>query len=248
MSDQSNQVTANIDYGERSSVFQESAAAKRERAEPTTEANPISLLTLLTAAMVLSAGFYFLGANSGGFEMSRLYVTDNYSPAPRPEIEGAVIVEDTRTWIEKWMDDGKSVYTSCAACHQANGQGVPGQFPPLADAEWVTEGTERLAALLFPGIQGPLTVKGELYNNLMPAQGAILTNKELAQVMTYIRRSWGNDESVVTEEMVAYAREKYGSRSTPWTESELLEISPDAMLAGSEVDLETGEPLGAEEG
>ncbi len=238
----------NLDYGERSSVADLNSAVKREKSEPTAGLEPVSIWAFIIAGLVMVAGGAYLGAYSaGGLSMKNTYAVANYVPAERPVLEGSVVVEDTRPWIDKWMAGGKSVYATCQACHQTNGNGMPGQFPPLGDSEWVVNGTERLGAILFPGIQGPMSVKGSTYNGLMPAQGAMLSDKQIAQVMTYIRRSFGNDASVVTEEMVKNARAKYGSRTAPWSEAELLEIPQDAMLPGAEVDLQTGEPLGGGE-
>ncbi len=235
----------NLDYGERSSVADVHNSVKREKSEPTAGLEPVSLWAFIIAGLVMVAGGAYLGAYSGGgFNMDNTYAVANYTPAPRPKLEGVEVVVDTRPWIEKWMADGKSVYATCQACHQANGNGMPGQFPPLAGSEWVVDGTERLAAIMFSGIQGNMTVKGVTYNGVMPAQGAMLSDKQIAQVMTYIRKSFGNDASIVTEEMVKNARKIHGARTAPWTEAELLEIGPSQDLPGAEVDLQTGEPIG----
>ena len=236
----------NLDYGERSSVADVHNAVKREKSEPTSAMEPASLWALIVAALVMVAGGAYLGAYSGGgFNMENTYAVANYVPAERPKLQGMEVVEDTRPWIEKWMEGGKRVYATCQACHQPNGNGMPGQFPPLAGSEWVTNGTEQLAAVMFGGIQGPISVSGATYNGVMPAQGAMLSDKQIAQVLTYVRRTWGNEASVVTEEMVKNARKLYGTRTAPWTEAELKKIGADKMLPGAEVDLQTGEPVGA---
>ncbi len=235
--------TTHLDYGERSSVSEIHAAVQREKREPLAGFQPVSMIAFVLGGLILTFGGAYLGAYSGGFDMSRTRAVANYVPEPRPVIEGFEMKVDDRSWIDKWMDSGKQVYQTCAACHQAHGNGLAPQFPPLAGSEWVTAGTERLGALVYPGVMGTMTVKGQLYNGVMPAQGALMSDKQLAQVLTYIRRSWGNDASVVTEEMMQAARKKYGSRTQPWSEAELLAIPEDAMLPGSEVNPLTGEPL-----
>jgi len=235
-----NPETTHLDYGERSSVANIHAAVQREKREPLAAFQPVSMLAVIAGGLILTFGGAYLGAYNGGFDLNDTYAVANYEPALRPVIAGFEVAIDNRPWIDKWMAEGKEVYATCAACHQPTGNGLVGQFPPLAQSEWVGRGTERLGALVFPGIMGSLTVKGQSYNGVMPAQGALLSDKQLAQVLTYIRRSWGNNGSIVTEEMVKYARDKYGSRVQPWSEAELLAIPADAMLPGAEVDPLTG--------
>jgi mono/diheme cytochrome c family protein len=131
---------------------------------------------------------------------------------------------------------GKAVYNrpTCVACHQANGQGTAGQFPPLAASEWVQEPEPgRLIRLVIYGVQGPMTVKGQPYNNVMVPWGlapppAGLTDQEIAAVLTYVRQNedWGNKAPAVTAEQVKAVREKVGTRTAPFTAAELMSISP----------------------
>jgi len=240
-----NPETTHLDYGERSSVADIHVAVQREKREPLAAFQPVSMMAVIAGGLILTLGGAYLGAYNGGFDLKDTYAVANYEPAPRPVIAGFEVKVDNRPWIDKWMEGGKEVYATCAACHQPTGNGLVGQFPPLAQSEWVNQGTERLTAIVFPGIMGSLTVKGQTYNGVMPAQGALLSDKQLAQVLTYIRRSWGNNASIITEEMVKYARDKYGSRVQPWSEAELMAIPVDAMLPGAEVDPLTGLAPGA---
>ncbi|MEO6188092.1 MAG: c-type cytochrome [Ginsengibacter sp.] len=84
----------------------------------------------------------------------------------------------------------------CSACHQTNGLGND-RFPPLSGSEWVIGDKERLIRVIINGIEGPITVKGKSYNNTMPAMGSVLTGKEVADIATYIRQSFGNDATPV---------------------------------------------------
>jgi mono/diheme cytochrome c family protein len=126
------------------------------------------------------------------------------------------------------FDLGRQVYNrpTCVACHMANGEGTPGQFPPLAGSEWVTESEPgRLIRIVLSGMHGPVTVKGQTFNNSMVPWNT-LSDDEIAAVITYLRQEWGNDASDVTPEQVKAIREKTNNRSNPYTAEELLQISP----------------------
>ncbi len=106
------------------------------------------------------------------------------------------------------MEAGKKVYLkNCMACHMADGAGVPGLNPPLGKTDWVTGDKKRLINLVLLGLEDPITVNGEEYANPMAPQ-AHLTDKELADVLTYIRNSFGNKASVITVGEVAGQRAK----------------------------------------
>jgi mono/diheme cytochrome c family protein len=106
------------------------------------------------------------------------------------------------------IEAGKKVYLkNCLACHMADGAGVPGLNPPLGKTDWVTGDKKRLINLVLSGLEDPITVNGEEYANPMAPQ-AHLTDKEIADVLSYIRASFGNKASVVTIAEVAGQRAK----------------------------------------
>ena len=118
--------------------------------------------------------------------------------------------------------DGAKVYsTVCSSCHQANAQGVPGAFPPLAESEWVTGDEARLVKIVLHGITGELEVAGEIYAGMMPPWGGGLDDAQIAAVATYVRSNFGNEAAPVTAETVARIRSQYATRKTPWTPQEL---------------------------
>jgi mono/diheme cytochrome c family protein len=99
----------------------------------------------------------------------------------------------------QWQNVGAQTYAStCAACHQANGEGVPGTFPSLAGhapkIAVLTEGREYMARLVLFGLQGPIVVDGKPFNAAMPAWEGILTDDQLAGALDYVLHSWGNDK------------------------------------------------------
>ena len=101
---------------------------------------------------------------------------------------------------------GQQVYERvCLVCHQHDGGGVPNMYPPLTDSEWVQGDKERLINIVLKGLNEPMTIKGEKYTAIMPAQD-YLSNQEIADVLTYVRSHFDNDASPITPEEVAEVR------------------------------------------
>ncbi|HEY4440221.1 MAG TPA: c-type cytochrome, partial [Candidatus Elarobacter sp.] len=99
---------------------------------------------------------------------------------------------------------GATVYSqSCAGCHGATGQGVPNTFPPLAGNPVVTGDKKKVIGIVLNGLTTPIEVKGTKYQGQMPAWKGNLSNKQIADVITYIRNAWGNKADPVTEADVA---------------------------------------------
>lgn len=100
---------------------------------------------------------------------------------------------------------GKEVYLKvCVACHQTNGQGIPGAFPPLAKSDYLNKNTSRSIKNVLNGLSGPITVNGVKYNSAMPNPN--LTDQQVADVLTYVYNSWGNNKTVITPAMVKAQR------------------------------------------
>ncbi|MET3044915.1 copper-containing nitrite reductase [Flavobacterium covae] len=103
--------------------------------------------------------------------------------------------------------DGKSVYgKTCFACHQANGEGLPNAFPPLAKSDFLNADINRAIEIILKGKTGEITVNGKKFNSVMTAQ--TLTDEEVANVLTYVYSQWGNSKKEVTPAMVAAVRAK----------------------------------------
>lgn len=101
---------------------------------------------------------------------------------------------------------GKALYeTNCAACHQLNGEGLAGAIPPLAGAEIPSGPPDAHISLVLKGKMGPLTVKSQTYNGVMPPF-VQLSDEELAAIITYERTTWGNRGSTVTPAQVRALR------------------------------------------
>ena len=127
------------------------------------------------------------------------------------------------------MKRGQDAYAkgTCNACHQPTGMGLPPVFPPLAGSEWVAKSTSIAIRNILHGMQGPITVKGVTYNSVMPAV-TTLSEKEIADVVTYVSNSWGNTGPTVTEDEVKAIKKKYADRKTPWTAAEYEKEAPEA--------------------
>jgi mono/diheme cytochrome c family protein len=110
--------------------------------------------------------------------------------------------------VERTMniDKGEQLYnTYCRSCHQGNGMGDGNRYPPLVNSEWVNGDKKRLISVLLKGLEGPIKVLGKEYNNVMPKFN-FLNNQQLADLMTYVRKSYSNNKSPVNKEEVANAR------------------------------------------
>jgi mono/diheme cytochrome c family protein len=144
------------------------------------------------------------------------------------------------TELERWQplpigDDlyalGKLVYNkpTCVSCHQADGNGTPGQFPPLVGSDWIKEPEPgRLIRIVLNGLTGPITVKEKQFNGNMVPWKDSLTDREIAAVLTYVRQNkeWGHKLPGVKPEQVTAIRKKTQSYSQSYTPDELLKTSP----------------------
>ena len=136
-------------------------------------------------------------------------------------------------FAEEQMELGKSVYMQlCVACHQPTGAGLPPVFPSLVQTEYVSGSEERFAAMILKGVMGPITVKGMVFNNMMPPQEALLTDEKIAAAITYVRGSFGNTYSAVPADVVKSARIKFADRKTAWAEAD-LKAWPEADAAAA---------------
>ena len=122
------------------------------------------------------------------------------------------------------LSRGEELYLeSCAACHGRQGEGVPRAFPPLIGTERVLGPPAALIALSLDGVSGPLKVGDEEYNGFMPGQ-AQHSNEDLAELLTFVRSSWGNNASAINADEVDKVRRATALRTSAWTAEELQEL------------------------
>jgi len=133
---------------------------------------------------------------------------------------------------------GKEVYEReghCITCHQANGEGLESSgFPPLKQAKWVTEDEDRLIKLTLNGITGPIVVQNRQYPGSTPMTpfGGILSDEEVAAVLTYVRNSFGHRNSVVSPKKVKAVRDEIKDKKGFYTADELLQQHPHKIITG----------------
>jgi mono/diheme cytochrome c family protein len=117
---------------------------------------------------------------------------------------------------------GETTYQQvCITCHQADGKGLPPSFPPLAGSATLTGAPEMPIAIVLHGMQGEIVREGVTYNGVMTAW-SMLSDEQIAEVLTYARSNFGNSAGAVTTEQVAAVRAATAGRAGAWTEAELM--------------------------
>ena len=190
-------------------------AIAREQAEPADGREPVPMAWLMGILVLAMFSGWYMGTFSYAFAPEQL---DGSPPrslfaeaGPAPQIDPLV--------------QGRRIYNSCMACHQQDGRGISGQFPPLAGSEWVLGEPDALVRILLHGLQGPIVVGEQTYNGAMPAWPR-LDDQQVASVLTYIRGAWGNDAPAVAADLVATGRRAIGEREGPWSADDLRAAAP----------------------
>jgi mono/diheme cytochrome c family protein len=185
----------------------------REKDEPREGFEPIQPVWTIAFGLIVFISGYYLAMYSGDFRGDVLNENRGEASAPRQAkpVDPAVLGQR--------LFNGK-----CVACHQPDGKGRPGQFPPLAQSEWLLGPPEVPVRIVLFGLQGDVTVAGEKFNGNMPAFGEQLKDEQIAAVLTHVRQEWGNHADPITAELVTRLR-KSDQRKQPWT-AEVLKAAP----------------------
>ena len=145
-------------------------------------------------------------------------------PAPAPAAAPAAPAAASNVFVkasDEQMKRGAAVYArTCIACHQPTGLGLPPVFPPLANASIVAGNPELPVKFILQGLMGPITVNGMTYNSMMPPVAGV-SDADIADVLTYVRQSFGNKANAVTADQVKAIRAATAGRTTMWTTAEL---------------------------
>jgi mono/diheme cytochrome c family protein len=225
-----------MDYGESEEVQEVHAAIQREKREPRVGLEPLSIWLIAVYGLAIFCAGAYLGRYSGNFS------GDGLDPlgGPPPTKKGAGPQGEQQQAELTPHDRGKKIFAAnCQTCHQANGLGVPGQYPPLAGSEFTTGGSRRPGMIVLKGLEGPVTVKGQKFGTaVMQPWDKTLTDQRIADVLTYERSEWGNSASPVTAEQIAALRKELANHPSSFTEPDLLGVPADAELSG-------GAPAGA---
>ena len=137
-----------------------------------------------------------------GKRNDRVYLPEGGTPQVMPG-EGKTL--DAATTKAERVQRGGNVFTAnCVACHQAEGQGIPAAFPPLAGSDYLNADKARAIGVVIHGLTGEITVNGSKFNSVMPALA--LNDEDVANVLTYIYSKWDNNGTEVTPKDVADVR------------------------------------------
>ncbi len=219
-----------MDYGETADVQEVHAAIQREKREPRVGLEPLSIWLIAVYGLAIFAGGAYFGRYSGNFSGDGL--DPMMGPPPAKKGAGAVGQQQEQAELSP-HDRGKKIFAAnCQTCHQANGEGVPGQYPPLAGSEFTNGGSHRMAMIVLKGLQGPVKVKGQQFGSaVMQPWDKTLTDQKIADVMTYERSEWGNHASPVTAEQIAALRKELANHPESYSEQDVL-AAPDEDVPG----------------
>ena len=186
-------------------------------AEPTVTTTTVPMWLIVGAVVLLFLSAWYFDLRGGWFQ-PKVY-------SPYISLANLEQFQPPKSG-EEWRSRGRVLFDlNCALCHNTDGSGKPGQAPPLAGSEWViAAGVNRLIHIPQAGLTGPIKVKGQDWNLNMLAAGAPYTDEQLADVLSYIRNSWGNKASAVTPDQVKKVRAEIGGRAQPYTADELMKL------------------------
>ncbi len=142
-----------------------------------------------------------------GKEVDAVYLGDRAEPNLAAVTTAAKTHAAGTQTKEEQIKAGQQLFTgTCSVCHQANGQGLPGVFPPLAKSDFIAADPKRPVDIVLHGLTGKVKVNGTEYNSVMPPMTQ-LADDEVANIVTYVLNSWDNPGGRVTKDEVAKARE-----------------------------------------
>jgi len=137
-----------------------------------------------------------------GKRSDRIYLPEGSTPQLMPDQGQPLAAASNKA---ERVERGANVYTSnCLACHQANGQGIPAAFPPLAASDYLNADKDRAISTILHGLSGEVTVNGNKFNSVMPV--LMLNDENVANVLTYVYNTWDNNGTEVTPADVAAVR------------------------------------------
>ena len=152
----------------------------------------ISLIfTCLILFIILSVSCINSGKNAGNGKNSEMSGEKMVKTLPGDDI----------------LQRGENIYKElCLDCHQADGSGVPMMFPPLTESDFINGDHEKLIKLILDGMSGPVEIKGEQYNSIMPPQSDNMDDQQVSDLLNFLRNSFGNSADIITAEEVERVR------------------------------------------
>jgi nitrite reductase (NO-forming) len=141
-----------------------------------------------------------------GKELDAVYLGDRAGPNLAAVTQATQSAASGALTQEEQVKAGQVLFAgTCSVCHQANGAGLPGVFPPLAKSDYLAADVKRAIGFVLRGLTGKVTVNGQEYNSVMPPMTQ-LNDDEVANILTYVINSWGNPGGRISSEDVKKAR------------------------------------------
>jgi len=135
---------------------------------------------------------------------------------------------------QELFEKGKVTFTNlCAACHQPHGYGLDGLAPPLVDSDWVLGKPDVTARIVLNGLGGPVKVGSRTWDLTMPPMG-VLSDEDIAGVLTYVRREWEHNGTPVDAKFVTGIRKQFADHPNSWTSDELRPPTKKSAKAAKE--------------
>nr|WP_317205240.1 copper-containing nitrite reductase [Janthinobacterium sp.] len=143
-----------------------------------------------------------------GKEVDSVYLGDRAAPNMASVTKAAAAAASGTLTLQDQVNAGKSLFNgTCSVCHQSNGAGLPGVFPPLAKSDFLNADPKRAAGAVIHGLAGKVTVNGKEYDSVMPPMNQ-LNDDEVANILTYVLNSWDNKGGQIKTEDVKAIRAK----------------------------------------
>lgn len=200
---------------------------KREDQQPETREGPDENFEPYEEARRVPLPFYWIAIALALWGTAMLY-EDTSSVAVAVEERGDRI----EAFASQAAKSGAVVFEArCATCHQLDGAGIRKAVPPLDRSEFVLADPELIVQILLHGIQGPINVRGQDFDGNMPNFASVMSDEEIAHVVTYVRGAWSNRASPVTAEFVSHQRRRFSDRKEPWAGG--AELSGLAVIPGA---------------
>ena len=141
-----------------------------------------------------------------GKELDSVYLGDRAEPNLNAVTTATKAAASGTLTQQEQINAGKVLFTgTCSVCHQANGEGLAGVFPPLAKSDYIAKDVKRLVSTVLHGLTGKINVNGKEYNSVMPPMNQ-LNDDEVANILSYVLNSWGNPGGRITADEVKKVR------------------------------------------
>ena len=160
------------------------------------------------------------------------HTTNSFQLHPPVEVVELSPEEKEALRLERKISSGEKIFAGrCASCHQANGLGIEGQFPPLANSEWVAADPAVITSIILKGLKGEIVVDGKTYGTSAAVNMAAvpISDREISNVSTYVRQAWGNTSSEVTEDFVTQLRAEQSAQQDQWVGDDLKSLYSDSF-------------------